>query len=87
MKFLLAGMLAVGTMLAIPTQSVAADEKPTEEQVTAIMEMLASMRCEMDPDDIELEDGEFDLDDVICGGGQFDFKMNAEFAVTGARGE
>lgn len=58
------------------------------EKIEKINAMLESMRCEMDEDDIEFEeDGSFDLDDVICGGGQFDFKMNEDFHVTGARGE
>jgi hypothetical protein len=52
-----------------------------------IMALLATMRCEMDPDDIEVEGDEIELDDVFCGGGQFDINLNSDLHVTGMRGE
>ena len=30
------------------------------------MARLGEMSCQMDPDDIEMEDGGYELDDVIC---------------------
>jgi hypothetical protein len=42
----------------------------------------------MDPDDIEIDDDGYDLDDVICEGGkQFDIKLNADFEVIEQREE
>ena len=52
-----------------------------------IMALLETMRCEMDPDDIEVEGDEIELDDVFCGGGQFDINLNSDLHVTGMRGE
>lgn len=59
------------------------------ETVEKIMAMLTEMKCQMDPADIELEDdGGFDLDDVICeGGNQFDIKLDAELNETARRAE
>lgn len=57
-----------------------ADTKATEDQVTRINDLLASMTCEVDPDNIEVEDdGGFDLDDVICADGQYDIRLDAEY--------
>ncbi|MEM0922341.1 MAG: PepSY domain-containing protein [Pseudomonadota bacterium] len=62
---------------------------PTAEQIARINAMLAEMQCEMDDDDIELEDdGGFELDDVICAGtGQFDIDLDADFNIVGRRAE
>lgn len=66
-----------------------ADDDPTAEEIAKINALLAEMQCEMDDDDIEKEDdGGFELDDVICvGGEQFDIDLNANFEVTGKRAE
>ena len=45
------------------------------------------MTCEIDEDNIELEDGAYDLDDVICADGQYDIMLDADFNVTGKRKE
>jgi len=66
---------------------VVAQEKPDAEQIEKIMELLASMRCQMDEDDIEIDGDEIELDDVFCGGGQFDINLNDEMHVTGMRAE
>jgi len=47
---------------------------------------MNSLRCEI-AGDVEVEDGEIELDDVICAGGQFDIEMNMDLHITGARGE
>ena len=62
---------------------------PSEEAVTAIMAKLVVMRCQMAEDDIEVEDdGGYELDDVICeGGNQFDITLDAEINETGRRAE
>ena len=54
--------------------------------VDAIMGKLAVMKCQMDPDDIEVEDDGYELDDVICEGGQqMDIELDAELNETGRR--
>lgn len=68
-------------------QPATAETALTETQIEAIMDLLADMRCEMDPDDIEVDGDEIELDDVFCGGGQFDFELNKDLHVTGARAE
>ena len=67
----------------------AGEGAPTADQIAKINAMLAEMKCEMDDDDIELEDdGGFELDDVICeGGDQFDIDLDANFEITGKRAE
>lgn len=63
-----------------------ADNHVSEEQMAAIEKLLADLRCEV-TGEIEVEDGEIELDDVICAGGQFDIEMNEELHITGARPE
>lgn len=58
------------------------------ETVQKIEEMLASIECQMDPDDIEVEADGYDLDDVICkGGNQFDIKLDKDFNEVSRRAE
>ncbi|MFC0278315.1 PepSY domain-containing protein [Falsigemmobacter intermedius] len=65
-----------------------ADDKATAEQIAKIDEVLAAMKCEVDSDNIEVEDdGSFDLDDVICADGQYDVKLNADFTEKERRKE
>ncbi len=71
--------------LATEDEDEKAEDASTLE--TDIMALLATMRCEMDPDDIEVEGDEIELDDVFCGGGQFDINLNSDLHVTGMRGE
>lgn len=65
------------------------DDMVPQETVDAIMAMLADMNCQMAPDDIEVEDeGGYELDDVICeGGNQFDIELDAALNETGRRAE
>ena len=81
-KVVLAGIF---TAFALP---VFADEAATPEQIAKIDEVLAAMTCEVDPDNIEVEDdGSFDLDDVLCADGQYDVKLNADFSEKERRKE
>lgn len=57
-------------------------------QVEGIMAFLDGIGCEMDPDDIAVEeDGSYDLDDVMCPDGQYDIKLDADFRETARRKE
>lgn len=58
------------------------------ETVAKIEAVLAEMKCQMDPGDIEVEDDGYELDDVICeGGDQFDIELDAELNEVGRRAE
>jgi len=78
---LVAALLIAGPVLAI--------DEVAPEVVERIEAMLAEMECQMDPDDIELEeDGGYELDDVICrGGNQFDIELDADLNEVGRRAE
>lgn len=80
-------ILAAATLaFAFAAAPSMAEDEVSDEQMKKIEEMLASMRCEV-TGEIEVEDDEIELDDVICAGGQFDFEMNEELHITGARAE
>lgn len=67
---------------------VLADGHVSKDQVDGIMGFLDGVGCEMDTDDIEVEDdGGYDLDDVQCPDGQYDMTLDAEFGETGRRKE
>ena len=87
MKGLLAATAA--TCLLAPLAHAQGYDDPSPEAVERIMAMLTEMRCEMDPDDIDLEaDGGYDLDDVICEDqGQMDLELDADFNEVGRRME
>jgi hypothetical protein len=78
MQRTLSAIAAFGlTALALP--ALADGHGLTDEKVAAIEAKLAEMECQMDPDDIEVEDDGYDLDDVICkGGNQFDIKLDLD---------
>ena len=66
--------------LALSTGAALADDHGlSDEKVAQIEAKLAEMQCQMDPDDIEVEEDGYDLDDVICiGGNQFDIKLDLD---------
>ncbi|MEO0748477.1 MAG: PepSY domain-containing protein [Pseudomonadota bacterium] len=78
-SFLIAALLAGPTFAA---------EEIDAETVEKIEAYLASVECQMDPDDIEVEDDGFELDDVICkGGNQFDIELDKDLNEVGRRAE
>lgn len=73
------------TALAAPLY---ASDAPDAYTVSKIEAWLASIECQMDPDDIEVEDDGYDLDDVICkGGNQFDIKLDKDLKEVSRRAE
>lgn len=83
MKFALT--LAATALMTAPAFAEAHLDAETVEKIEA---MLASIECQMDPDDIEVEADGYDLDDVICkGGGQFDIKIDKDFNEVSRRAE
>jgi len=77
-------VLAAAALMLLAAPALA---EATPEQIAAIDAKLAEMQCEVDPDNIEMEDGGFDLDDVICVDGQYDIAMDADLNVTEQRKE
>lgn len=79
--------LAAAAALAFLPFAALADDAATPEQIAKIDEVLAAKSCEVDPANIEVENGTFDLDDVMCADGQYDIKLDASYAVTEERKE
>ncbi len=78
-------IIAIAAVLGTP---VLADGHVDAETVAKIEAYLASIECQMDPDDIEVEDDGYELDDVICkGGNQFDIELDKDLNETGRRAE
>lgn len=79
--------ISFAAILAASCAAYAADEI-SEETVNGIMAKLEEMKCQMDPADIEVEDDGYELDDVICeGGNQFDIELDKDLNETGRRAE
>lgn len=78
--------LLATALLAAPCAAFAADDA-TPEQMAQIDSVLSAKQCEVDPANVEVEDGMFDLDDVMCATGQYDIKLDSDFAVIEERKE
>ena len=82
--------LALAAPLALPlalSAPACADEAPTGAELEKITALLAELQCEMDPDDIEMEDEGYELDDVFCADGQYDIELSKDFEVVEKRKE
>lgn len=85
MKHLSLSALCIAALLTGPAL---ADGHIDAETVEKIEAMLAEMECQMDPADIEVEDDGYELDDVICkGGNQFDIALDKDLNEVGRRAE
>ncbi|TCP38902.1 PepSY domain-containing protein [Rhodovulum marinum] len=81
-------LLVLAALVAAPGLATAQDAEISPEVVERITALLAEMQCEMDPGNIEAEDGGgYELDDVFCIDGQYDIDLNADFEVTNRRKE
>lgn len=79
---------AVALLALAPAAFAGAHEGLDEATVEQITAKLAEMNCQMDPDDIEVTEAGFELDDVICeGGNQFDIELDKDLNETGRRAE
>ncbi|MCE6968159.1 MULTISPECIES: PepSY domain-containing protein [Rhodobacterales] len=77
-------IVTLGLLLAAAPAMAQEADPATVEKVTAL---LAAMQCEVDPANIEAEGDGWELDDVFCADGQYDIKLDANFAVTEKRKE
>jgi len=86
-----ATIISLAAMLAFSTGALAAEGAEGEVDAkteAAIMAKLAQMECQMAPDDIEVTEAGYELDDVICKGGkQFDIELDADLNEIGRRAE
>jgi len=80
-------LVLTAAALAFAPFAALADQGPSDEQMTRIDEVLKAKSCEVDPANVEVEDGIFDLDDVMCASGQDDIKLDENYAVTEERKE
>ncbi len=76
---------ALALVLAVSAPAYA--DEVSEEDITRINALLAEMQCEMDEEEIEVEDEGFELDDVFCADGQYDIELNENFEVVEKRKE
>ncbi len=77
--------LALATLVAAPATAHEHLDAVTVEKIEA---MLTSIECQMDPDDIEVTDEGYELDDVICkGGNQFDIELDKDLNEVERRAE
>ncbi|CCF00356.1 Hypothetical protein SFHH103_05894 (plasmid) [Sinorhizobium fredii HH103] len=82
-RFMTSVVLAVllGAPLGLHAEEIAADKQ------RAIADMLAAMKCEVDPANIEAGGEGYELDDVFCRDGQYDMNLNADLTVADKRKE
>lgn len=82
-------MKRIFLIAALVASPALADDHVDAETVEKIEAYLASIECQMDPADIEAEDdGGYELDDVICkGGNQFDIELDADLNEVDRRAE
>lgn len=73
--------LLLGAPLGLQAQEVPADKQK------AIVDMLATMKCEVDAANIEASGTGYELDDVFCADGQYDMDLNADLTVAEKRKE
>ena len=75
----------LAALLAGPAYATEAVDAETAEKIEA---WLASIECQMDPDDIEAGPDGYELDDVICkGGNQFDIELDKDLNEVARRAE
>lgn len=80
--------IAAAALILAATGFAASAQTVSPEIVAQITAKLAEMNCQMDPADIEVDGTGYELDDVICeGGNQFDIALDADLNETGRRAE
>ncbi|PTE21489.1 PepSY domain-containing protein [Cereibacter changlensis] len=80
-------MKKLAVVLALVAAPAFADEVTDPAVIEQINTLLSGMQCEVDPSNIETDDGGYELDDVFCADGQYDIDLDAEMNVTEKRKE
>jgi hypothetical protein len=89
---LVLGVSGVPAHAQEPAPGLMEDEEMTSEGLTPeVMEqinsLLAGMDCEVDPGNIEAQNGGYELDDVFCADGQYDLELDSNLNETNRRKE
>lgn len=80
-------MKKLAVVLALVAAPAFADDVTDPAVIEQINTLLSGMQCEVDPSNIETDDGGYELDDVFCADGQYDIDLDAEMNVTEKRKE
>ncbi|MEH6775506.1 MAG: PepSY domain-containing protein [Cereibacter changlensis] len=80
-------MKKLAVALALVAAPAFADDVTDPAVIEQINTLLSGMQCEVDPSNIETDDGGYELDDVFCADGQYDIDLDAEMNVTEKRKE
>ncbi|WP_323131103.1 MULTISPECIES: hypothetical protein [Sinorhizobium] len=85
MKIRLMATVVLAALFAAPL-GLRAQDIPADKQ-KAIADMLAAMKCEVDPANIEANGEGYELDDVFCADGQYDMDLKTDLTVAEKRKE
>ncbi|MBP7243360.1 PepSY domain-containing protein [Amaricoccus sp.] len=81
-------IIAAAALALAPFVAAAEDTMTaTAEQMAQIDHTLSARSCEVDPVNVVVEGGVFDLDDVMCADGQYDMKLDAGYNIIEERKE
>ena len=74
---------AFALTIAMATAAFAVEEALTEEQVEGVQTAIRAMGCTVEDTDIEIENGGYEADDVVCKDDKkFDVYLDKDFKVT-----
>jgi hypothetical protein len=74
---------ALALTFVMSASAYAADEALTEQQVEGVQETIRGMDCTVEDTNIEMENGGYEADDVICKDDKrFDVYLDKDFKVT-----
>lgn len=78
-------MIAAGVLALATTPGLAdhLEEHANAEETAQVEEAIAAFGCSFDGSEVEKEgDNQFEIDDAVCGGNQYDIKLDGTFTVT-----
>lgn len=65
-----------------PKDASAIEEEATGEEIEQATAAIAALNCELGEGEVEKESPDlFEIDDAVCDAGQFDIKLDGDFAV------
>ena len=65
-----------------PRDDDAIEDEANDEEVSRIQSAIAALNCEIGDGEIEKESEDlFEIDDAVCDAGQFDIKLDGDFAI------
>jgi hypothetical protein len=73
--------MAAFAFAAVAATSAYAMDAITEEQVEGVQKAIKAMDCTVEDTAIEIENGGYEADDVICKDGRYDVYLDKDFKV------